>query len=459
MRNRSVIGFLLVGILLFAQLINLKVNAQTSAVNSEEIAHRIKNEETNNSQFMDTLSYLIEVIGPRLTNSPNFRKAATWSKDKLTSMGLQNAHFEQWGPFGRGWSMQHFSAQVIEPQSIPLIAVPKAWSPLTKGELVSDVVYIDASNEADLQKYKGKLKGKIVLLTRPLPVEAHFTPTSTRWTDEEMLKYADDELYPPDNPLLAPPPTQDQIAAAKFSAIRNLFVYNEDPALLLEPSREGDGGTIQVQSASIPYSPDTPRNKRATAWDPNAPKIIPQVVVAVEQYNRMVRMVQHGLNLKMAVDLKAQYNSEDLMSTHTIAEIPGTDLKDEVVMIGAHLDSWHAGTGATDNGAGVALMMEVVRLFQTLKLQPRRTIRIALWGGEEEAAGSRYYVGQHFGHWDRTSNPPRLITTPEYDKLSAYYNFDAGTGKVRGFFLAGNEALRRYFARGSNRLRIWARPR
>jgi len=453
MFKRSIASLLIVLVLITGQLLtsNSVANAGQQPTAKDDLAERIKDEEMNRSQYMEILSHLTEEIGPRLTNSPNFRKAATWTKDQLAGWGLQNAHLEPWGPFGRGWTLQRFSAEVTAPNYFPLIAYPKAWSPSTKGEVTADVVYIDASTEADLQKYKGILKGKIVLATRPRPVEAHFEATAHRWSDEEMLKFAMDEPYPPDNPVLAGPPSTQQMGNFMFSAQRFAFIAQEGAAVVVTPTSAGDGGVIQVMSAAVPYPADTPRDKRLPIWNPNSAQTMPQFSVTAEQYNRMVRMIQHGVALKMSVNITAQYNSEDLMSTHTIAEIPGTDLKDEVVMLGAHLDSWHAGTGATDNGAGVALMMETVRLLQTLKLQPRRTIRIALWGGEEEAAGSRYYVNQHFGRWDRTTSPPKLITTPEYDKFSAYYNFDAGTGKIRGVFLGGNESLRPIF-------RPWLKP-
>lgn len=419
----------------------------------------IKAEGINRSQLMQTLTYLTEIIGPRLTNSPNFRRASVWTRDRLASWGLQNAHLEPWGPFGRGWSLRRFSAEVIEPQGIPLIAYPKAWSPGTHGELVSEVVYLDALTEADLEKYKGKLQGKIVLSGRPRKVESPFKPPATRWTDEDLLKFANDEPYPPDNPILAPPPTAEQLRAAKFNSLKLQFLTDEGAALIIEPSPVGDGGNMMVMGASVPQPFETPRAKRIRPWEVSAPRIVPQIVVAVEHYNRMVRMIEQGEKLKIAVDLAVQFYQDDLMSSHTIAEIPGTDLKDEIVMLGAHLDSWHAGTGATDNGAGVAVMMEAVRILQALKLQPRRTIRIALWGGEENAGGSRYYVAQHFARWETGSTnsagqsapQPKLITAPEYDKLSAYFNLDAGTGKIRGVYLAGNEALRPV-------LRPWLKP-
>ena len=460
MTRRSLITIFLLSLLLFdsanarssflAQIASQPSVVSKRPANAEDdgtVVARIKDEALNRSKLMENLSYLTEVIGPRPTNSPNFRRAAAWTRDKLASWGLAGAHLEPWGPFGKGWSLQRFSAQVIEPQSIPLIAYPKAWSPGTQGEFVGEAVYFDATTDADLRKYKGKLRGKIVLTDPLRPVEANFKPLATRWTTEDMLKFANDEPYPPDNPVLAQPQTQAQTAATKFAAEKLVFLAAEGAGLLLEPSGIADGGTIAVMGAVVPQPFDTPRNKRIQPWAANAPKIAPQIVVAAEHYNRMVRMIQQGEKLKIAVDLSVRFHDEDLMSTHTIAEIPGSDLKDEVVMIGAHLDSWHAGAGATDNGAGVAVMMETVRILQELNLRPRRTIRIALWGGEEVAGGSRFYVDQHLARWDTEAGAGsrKLVSTPEYDKFSAYFNFDAGTGRVRGVFLGGNEALRRIF--------------
>ena len=458
MRYRALILPLLLAAFFFNPLSRNSTNASSrqAAAPANDDAARIKDEAVNHSQLMDTLSYLTEVIGPRLTNSPNYRRAATWTRDKLASWELSDAHLEPWGPFGRGWSLQSFSAQVVEPQAIPLIAYPKAWSPGTPGEVVAEAIYVNAKTEEDLHRFKGKLRGKIVLTSSLRSVSAHFEPLATRWTAEDMLKYADDEPYPPDNPVLAPQPTPAEIARGKFSAQKLNFIAVEGAAAILEPSFVADGGTIAVMSASVPQPADTPSNKRIRPWAPDAPRIAPQIVVAVEHYNRILRMLDKGEKVKLAMNLSVRFHDEDLMSSHTIAEIPGSDLKDEVVMIGAHLDSWHAGTGATDNGAGVAVMMETVRILQALKLKPRRTIRIALWGGEEQAGGSRFYVEKHFGKWE-TSNDGggqserRLMKTPEYDRFSAYFNFDAGTGKVRGVFLGGNEGLRPI-------LRPWLKP-
>lgn len=424
---------------------------------------RIKDEGINRSQVIQTLSYLSDVIGPRLTASPGMKRSNEWTRDQLTKWGLQNAHLEAWGPFGRGWSLKRFSAQVSEPLDIPLIAYPKAWSPSTEGPLTAEVVYIDAKNEAELEKYRGQLKGKIVLTAPMREVAAHFEALGTRLNEKNLLALAD----APD-PRTNPPRNFGSGGgggrgggAFQFAGKKLQFFQQEGAALLVDPSR-GDGGTLFVQSASVPppvsTDPAAPNPPRALPpYDKNAPKIVPQLVLAVEHYNRIARMLLAGEKVKMTVDLAVEWQDADPMGYNTVAEIPGTDLKDEIVMLGGHMDSWHAGTGATDNGAGVSVAMEAVRIIQALGLKPRRTIRIALWTGEEEGLlGSRAYVAQHFGKFEPppgTTAPAfggpapgsKLVTTPEYEKFAGYFNLDNGTGKIRGVYLQGNESVRPIF--------------
>jgi hypothetical protein len=436
---------------------------QSPAKDPNDPIERIKEEGMKRSQVMQTLSYLTDVIGPRLTNSPNMRRANEWTRDRLASWGLQNSHLEAWGPFGRGWTLKSFSAQVTEPQAIPLIAYPKAWSPGTKGTLTADVIYVDAKTEAELESDMGKLKGAIVLMATPPEVKAHFEALGERRDEKDLLRLAD----APDPKSI--PPRQFQLnpqqrAEAMLLARKYQFFTEEGIAMLIEPSRRGDGGTIFVQSAVVPQpfvenqnAPGAP--KRINPWDADAPRIFPQIVVAAEHYNRIVRIIQQGQRVKMAVNLAVEFQDKDLMGYNTVAEIPGTDLKDEIVMLGGHMDSWHAGTGATDNGAGVAVGMEAVRILQALKLQPRRTIRIALWSGEEQGLiGSRYYVMQHFGTYgdgtleafrlgssNQGTPPPKFTPKPDYEKFSAYFNLDNGTGRVRGVYLQGNEQVHALF--------------
>ena len=480
-RRYAAIVLLLVLVLSPAALI-AQTPAQAPAPDPNDPITRIKDEGMNRSQIMQTLSYLSDVIGPRLTNSPGMKRSNEWTRDQLTKWGLQNAKLEPWGPFGRGWTLKRFSAQVTEPVAIPLIAFPKAWSPSTNGPITTDVVYVDARTEADLQKFKGKLSGKIVLTSPTRDVPARFEAPGTRLNEKELLALAD-----------APEPRQNTGGrnnsgnnafrnAAQFANLRMRFFDQEGVAMLVDPSR-GDGGTIFVQGAAIvppPQNPDAPAQGRpAPAYDKSAPKVIPQLVLAIEHYNRIVRMLQAGESVKMNVDLSVAWQDTDLMGYNTIAEIPGTDLKDEIVMLGGHMDSWHSGTGATDNAAGVAVTMEAVRIIQALGLKPRRTIRIALWSGEEQGLlGSRAYVAEHFGSLQQappttssvtgtsssnsmgggngngngngnggttTQTGPVLVKKANYDKLSAYFNLDNGTGKIRGVYMQGNEGVRSIF--------------
>ena len=442
-----------------------QVAPATPATNPNDPIERIKDEGLNRSQVMQTLSYLSDVIGPRLTASPGMKRSNEWTRDQFTKWGLQNAHLEAWGPFGRGWSLKRFSAQVSEPLNIPLIAYPKAWSPATTGPLTAEVVYVDAKDETDLQRFKGKLKGAIVLTGKMREVKAHFEPMGTRRDEKDLLSLAD---APEPRPGSGRRFTAEQRAALLFSAKKYQFFQNEGAALLVDASRAGDGGTIFVQSATVPqpvsedpFGPNAPR--LIQSYDKTAGPIPPQIVLAVEHYNRIARMIEAGEKVRMTVDLAVEWQDVDPMGYNTVAEIPGSDLKDEIVMLGGHMDSWHAGTGATDNGAGVAVTMEAVRILQALNLKPRRTIRIALWTGEEQGLlGSKAYVAEHFGKIETPAtvagappsaspspaaspSPGVLVTKPEYEKFSSYFNLDNGTGKIRGVYLQGNESVRPLF--------------
>jgi len=481
MKLRRSAALLLLLIFLSSPATLLAQQTTAPAPDPNDPIQRIKDEGMNRSQVMQTLSYLSDVIGPRLTASPGMKRANEWTRDQMIKWGLQNAHLEAWGPFGRGWTLKRFSAQVIEPTAIPLIAYPKAWSPGLASPVTADVVYFDAKTEADFEKYKGKLSGKIVLTAPLREVAAHFEAPGTRLNEKDLLALAD-----------APEPRQggggrgnfaNQAAAfraaAELASAKLRFFQSENAAVLVDPGR-GDGGTIFVQSASVPQPPRDPNAAPAPfargipPYDKSVPKVTPQVIVAIEHYNRIVRMLQAGEPVKMTVDLSVAWQDVDLMGYNTIAEIPGTDLKDEIVMLGGHMDSWHSGTGATDNAAGCAVALEAVRILQTLGLKPRRTIRVALWSGEEQGLlGSRAYVAEHFGSMQNPATSaapaagggnngmgggngngngngtapaaPTLVKKPEYDNLSGYFNLDNGTGKIRGVYLQGNEGIRSLF--------------
>ncbi|HZI17059.1 MAG TPA: M20/M25/M40 family metallo-hydrolase [Pyrinomonadaceae bacterium] len=435
-----------------------------------EALEKIRDEAVNRSQLMQTLSYLTDVIGPRLTGSPAMKRANNWTRDKLTEWGLENARLEPWGPFGRGWTLRRFSAEVTAPQAFPLLAYPRAWSPGLDAPLQSEVLLLEADNDEQLQKYRGQLRGRIVLAGAVRELRPRFEPPATRLTDKQLLDFAN----APD-PALAPPrqqqPTPEQIERFRFNERRTRFFADEGVGLLVVSSPAGDGGMLQfVQAAVVPYAPDTPPAQRTGPWDPKAPKPVPQIALSNDHYNRLVRMVRQGERPVMSVNLQVEFDDSDPSGYNTVAEIPGTDLKDEVVMLGAHMDSWHTATGATDNAAGVSVMMEAVRILKAAGLRPRRTVRVALWSGEEQGLlGSRHYVREHFGPVatptpaqaavgaagaatpatnaaqgaQGTAPAPRF--KPGHEKLNVYYNLDSGTGAVRGIYLQGNEALRPIF--------------
>ena len=434
-----------------------------SAEVTPDVISKIKDEGLKRSQLPATLSYLTDVIGPRLTGSPGLKRANNWTRDKLSEWGLQNAKLEPWGPFGRGWTLKRFSAIVNEPQTIPLIAFPYAWSPGTEGPVTAEVVLFDPKTTKDLEALKSKLKGKIVLSGNPREVAAHFKPEGIRLTETELLKMADAADPAPRTPgarRRRPNRAGAQSGGMDFIRKRAQFLADEGVVAVCTPSRNGDGGTLFVEQATVPQSAgrswEDPARKNA--WDKDAPKIPTQLVVTIEHFNRLTRILKAGEAVKMTLDLAVEFNDDDLMAYNTTAEIPGTDLKDEVVMLGGHLDSWHSGTGATDNAAGVSAAMEAMRILKALNLKPRRTIRVALWTGEEQGLyGSKAYVTQHFGEYPKdpvndavdalwiTTHPRKLNVKPEYEKFCAYFNLDNGSGKIRGIHMEGNQAVRPIF--------------
>ncbi|MDX2032862.1 MAG: M20/M25/M40 family metallo-hydrolase [Blastocatellia bacterium] len=441
--------------------------------NANDPIERIKDEGMNRSQVMKTLSYLTDVIGPRLTGSPGLKRANEWTRDTLKGWGLENAHLEAWGPFGRGWTLKSFSAEIVAPQAIPLIAFPKAWSNGTGGPLTAEIVYVEAKEEKELEKYKGALKGKIVLSAPIREMKARFEAPGTRMTEKELLQLADAQDPAKDRAggpmaMMNNPQAMEFIKTAVFDAKKAKFFLDEGAAAVLAPSRSGDGGTIFLEDAGVPreVKGNSPMEQmmnlfmsRMNPWDKENHPNLPQVTIAIEQSNRLIRMIQAGEKLTARINLDVQFHAEDLMAYNTIAEIPGTDKKDEIVMVGAHIDSWHSGTGATDNGAGCAAAMEAVRILKALNLQPRRTIRIGLWSGEEQGLfGSRAYVKEHLGARGDAGSPQaemaammgggsaaKIVPKPAYEKFSAYFNLDNGTGRIRGVYLQGNEAVRPIF--------------
>jgi hypothetical protein len=408
---------------------------------------RIKAEEARHSQVMDIESWLTDVHGPRLTGSPITKMAGDWAITTMKSWGLANPHYETWGPFGRGWSIERFSAQIVAPHPAPLIAYPGAWSTGTNGPVTGEVVRVTLDSTRDLDAARGKLRGKWVMFTAPPNVVAHFTPQGSRYTNDHL-----------DSMALAVPPAEPggrggaggrggrggAVPGVVDAATRTKFLVDEGALGVLQNGGGGTpggvlpaggpggrGGGAGPAPANRDFGTVAVQGTGSRAAD--APSSVPTVILAVEHYGRIWRMLEKNVPVSIEVNAQVKFYDTDLNSFNVVAEIPGTDprLKDEVVMVGAHFDSWHGGTGATDNAAGSAVMMEAMRLIKTLNLQPRRTIRIGLWTGEEQGLlGSRAYVTQHFG----AAGSP----TPEHAKFSAYFNVDNGTGKIRGVYQQGN---------------------
>ena len=411
------------------------LGAQAPAISTSDLSaiHQIREEgfDPRTSKVMEIISYLSDVYGPRLTNSPDIKEAAKWTTDKLNEWKLANVHLETWGtPFGRGWSNERTNVQVIAPHPFPLIAYAKAWTPGTNGPVTADAVFAPMLKEEDMAKYKGQLKGKFVLTAAIPESPERFEAQAHRYTDAELAEMATQQVPSPQ------PGQEDRIA--QFRAQRELglkiqkFLVDEGVAAWIEPSRSDDG-TVFVQQGG----------GRDKEKDPAVP---PRVAVANENYGRIVRMLEKKVPVSMLVDIQNKFYDDDLNSFNIIGEIPGSDKAkaDEVVMLGAHFDSWQAGTGATDNGAGSAVMLEATRILKATGVKMRRTVRIGLWTGEEEGLlGSAAYVKQHFGdrNAEQDATTHLIKITPEHAKLDAYYNIDNGTGKIRGVYLQGNEMV------------------
>lgn len=392
----------------------------------------------DNSEVMEIASWLTDVYGPRLTGSPMLDKATEWSVETLKDWGMSNVHLDEWGPFGRGWQMDHFEMHAEAPSYWPVIAYPKAWSPSVKGS--GEVIYLDIKDSLDIEKYRGKLSGKFVLMDTIRNVEQPFEAKGQRHDMESLFNLA--TAAKP-----TPRPRRGNWNRGGFNLNRAIWqmIEEEIPLAVLDRSYKGDLGTVFVSGA---------RTGKGSARDDDK-VVVPQATLSVEHYNRIFRMMNKGIDVTLSIDLEAQYTNEDGMEHNVIAEIPGTDLADEVVIFGAHLDSWHTGTGATDNGAGSSVMMEVARiLLKTIEEtgeKPRRTLRLALWTGEEQGLyGSRKYVGEHYADFGDSGWTPQEIY-PSSEKVSAYYNLDNGTGKVRGVYLQGNAEVGPIF-------RDWLKP-
>jgi carboxypeptidase Q len=417
---------------------------------------RIREEGLKHSHVMEFGAALADGIGPRLTGSPNMAKANAWTRDTLTKIGLENAHLEDWGEFGMGWQQINTWVRMVTPDPEPLWAQAAPWSPATNGPVSGEAVYVDVQQASDLEKYKGKLKGKIALLGAMRPTPDLTDPLFRRYTDAELK---DMETFPTGTRPGGPPSTPealrvyiaDRMKATQLKTDTEKMMAAEGVVAILTPTRDGangggtgiifdDNGAALVRDAQV-------KDHAVT---------IPNAVMMIEHYNRLARMLQNHVPVTLEVNIDTKFTGDHEHGFDTVAEIPGNDpkLKDQVVMVGGHLDSWISGTGATDNGAGAIVAMEAVRILKTLGVKPKRTIRIGLWSGEEEGLfGSLGYVKQHFGAFAEPKTPEPasvpsflrqrgpLSTTKEWETLDAYYNLDNGTGKIRGVYTQENWAI------------------
>ena len=442
-----------VAVMVTALLLISSATAQEQAgdkVDLDALA-QIKNEAYQHSQVMENLYYMSEVYGPRVTNSRNHRAAAEWAMQQMKDWGLKNVHLEKW-PFGYGWQIKKFYGAMETPAYAALIGFPLAWTPGTNGPITAEPVWAPIHSKEDFAKYHGKLKGKIVLMFDPAPLRLHTTADAQPSpTDEEIEARAASNAPRggrgggaagsaaanrdpsgrgrPGEGTWDYTPTSLALAEAKNHNLRNevnAFMKEEGAAVVLTPGYNGDGGTIFSTYGG--------------SQDPKDPVPPPMVAITPEQYNRIVRLLQHGTTPKLTFDIAVDYQKDDQDAFNVIGEIPGTTKADEVVMLGGHFDSWQGGTGATDNGTGSSVAMEAVRILATLHKPMARTVRVALWGGEEEGVyGSTAYVQKHFAPRDT------MKKTPEYDKLDVYFNDDGGSGRFRGVSAGGSPEMAAIF--------------
>jgi hypothetical protein len=404
-----------------------------------ETISRIRYEGFRDSKVMDFATGLMDNIGERLTGSPNMKRANEWTRDQLAAMGLANAHLEAWGPFGRGWANQYVNVRMTAPDIAPLLVYAKAWTPGTNGVVTGKCIRVTIEDKKDFDKYKGKLAGMIVIFGADAEVKPPTEAPFKRESDDDLAKIAEYQI-PSEHAAFG---FATFVKRQQFMKDLNQFFADEKVLAVIDHYRfTSGGGTVFVQSGGSYKTGET--------------TTVPQLVMAVEHWTRIARLLQQKKDVTLELNVQNNFYDDDPMQYDTIAEIPGTDKKDEFVMLGAHLDSWHAGTGATDNGAGTIVMMEAVRILKALDIKPRRTIRIGLWSGEEEGLlGSQGYVEHHFGSRPHMDNEPgmkdmptllrreagEITVKPDQAKVSAYFNVDNGSGKIRGIYTQENAAV------------------
>jgi len=438
---RTIVLILVVGV--------LAAHGQVRPADAPDTAmlNRIWLEGTNNSRVMEHLSWLADVFGPRIPGSPAFNKAAAWAVQRFKDLGLANAAIEPAGELGLGWSCDYVSVHMTAPSYLPILAYPRPWTGSTNGKITGSPVRAVIASKADMEKYKGQLKGAIVLLAEPRPVRPNFNPPAKRY-DEKSL--SEEEQTP--IPVKPAKPYEPESGSVKWEELEAFFKA-EEVGCLIEPSTgRADFGTVHVDAYGGNGQDYVLRGQS------------PRIIVEAEHYNRICRILDLKVPVTLEIEVRTTFYDKDTQGYNVTAEIPGTDKRDELVMLGGHLDSWTGGTGAVDDAAGCAVAMEAVRILKALGVKPRRTIRAAFWTGEEEGFyGSRGYVARHFGDTDKQSlakmnfdeleknwrNPlgdsTKVLAKPEYAKISGYFNYDNGSGRIRGVYLQENFQVRPIF--------------
>jgi len=443
-RSRSLCAFAL-GLL----LVSLSAQSQVRPADAPDTAtlNRIWLEGTNNSKVMEHLSWMTDVFGPRIPGSPAYNKAAAWAVQRFKDLGLANAAIEPSGELGLGWSCDYVSVHMTAPSYMPVVAYPRPWTGGTKGKIAGSPVLAAIASKADMEKYKGKLKGAIVLLAEPRPVHPSFNPPAHRIDDKDLREAEETPI-----PVKPAKPFESESGPVKWEELEEFFKA-EEIGCLVEPSTgRADFGTVHVDAYGGNGKDYVLRGQS------------PRIIVEAEQYNRICRILDLKVAVTLEIEVRTTIYDQDTQGYDVTAEIPGTDKKDELVMLGGHLDSWTGGTGAVDDAAGCAVAMEALRILKALGVKPRRTIRAAFWTGEEEGFyGSRGYVARHFGDTDKQSlakmnfddleknwrNPlgdsTKLLAKPDYAKISGYFNYDNGSGRIRGVYLQENFQVRPIF--------------
>jgi len=425
----------LISVLLLASiLLPLRVRAQEPV--DWEVVSKIRAEGLQHSQVMDMVGYMADVLGPRLTASPSMRAAQLWAREKMAEIGLENIVYERAGDHGVNWDNEYVSVHMVAPDYAPLIAYAKAFTAGTDGKIDAEAAIVQVETRADLARYRGKLQDKVVLLRNATPTQPEFEPDARRLTREDLAEIARSPVGGGEDGGTV------TLTMAELNALRegagqevepisdadlHAFLKEEGVALIMDiGAGRGDEGTVYVGGR---YDSRADRSMEAVM------NSLPEVVVATEQYNRIYRILDRGIPVRIEAEVRNSVDDSDPYYYNVVGEIPGTDLADEIVILGGHYDSWHAGTGAVDNASGAAVALEAARILEAIGVQPRRTIRVGFWSYEEGGLnGSREYVRAHFGS-------PEDGKKPAYDKLSGYFNMDNGTGQFRGINLQGNLAV------------------